>query len=90
MYKKFFSATLVALLIFSLNNLSAFAVTPDDCCKVHNDSGAPGTCSVCGTKCIKITGNLGDNIYKVAGDVQCTQTNQCEADCPECECKPRE
>lgn len=85
-----FRAILLALLIFSINNHVAFAVTPGDCCKTHKDSGAPGTCSECGTECIKITGNLGDNIYKVASDVQCTQTNQCEADCPECDCKARE
>ena len=72
---------------FCFSGVSTLAITPEEYCQVHKDSQAPGSCEQCGTSCIKIIGNLGDTIYKKCTDVQCTQTNTCKADCPECTCE---
>ena len=80
---------LLAVLVIGLNNNFAFAVTPEEACKAHTENNAPGTCSVCGSQCIKITSNLGENIYKTCDEVQCTLTNTCKNDCPDCGCEPR-
>ena len=89
MFLKISKLVLIIAIAFGFCFLArqASAITPAEYCQVHQDSKAPGTCEQCGTTCLKIIGNLGDTIYKVCTDVQCTQTNTCSADCPECPCE---
>ena len=76
-------------LIFSSNSVKA--LSPDDCCKQHDEAleagAADGACEACGDKCIRITGNTGIKIYKKAGESQCSITNDCKNDCPDCGCE---
>ena len=80
---------LLFILISGLG-LKANAVTPEWCCQQHEEQKAEGDCSTCGTKCIKvtITNNTGltVTIYKKAEEAQCSITNSCKTDCPECDC----
>lgn len=88
MFLRMIRVTSVVLLLCVASSLgnTASAVTPLEYCENHNSAMAGGTCDVCGDACIKITGNLGDTIYKKCSEVECTQTNTCTDDCPECAC----
>lgn len=99
MIKKLFKASLMTAFPFLFISVIAFAlcisnyalaVTPDECCATHQEAEADGSCNACGSQCIKITSNIGSNIFKKAGEVQCSLTNDCETDCPDCDCKPTE
>lgn len=85
MYWKTFLLTILIVISSFLGN-QALAVTPEEYCNEHNSANAGGTCEVCGSACVKITGNMGDKIYKKCSEVQCTLTNSCSDDCPECAC----
>ena len=79
MIKKLFKASLMIAFLFlflsiialalSLSNF-AYAVTPDECCITHQEAEADGSCNSCGSQCIKITSNVGSNIFKKAGEVK--------------------
>ena len=75
---KAFLATVLAVFIC---NLSSYAITPEEYCKIHDDSGAPGTCTVF-VNCAVLTTNLGTEEYKLCGEGGCELTddddpNQC-------------
>lgn len=58
---------------------AANAMTPDEYCTLHTDSGAPGSCEANGN-CAVITTNLGTEECKLC------QEGGCElAECSECE-----
>lgn len=57
----------------SLGN-KAQAITPEEYCKIHKDSGAPGTCTTKGD-CAVITTNLGTEEYKKCTEGGCTLTS---------------
>ncbi len=64
------------VLVFSICNLSSFAMSPDEYCKIHKDSGAPGTCTVHGN-CAVLTTNLGTEECKVCTDGGCELVDNC-------------
>ena len=72
-------AFLATILAISICNLSSYAMTPEECCKVHDDAEAPGTCTVFGN-CAVLTTNLGTEEYKLCGEGGCgliDDPNQC-------------
>jgi len=69
---------LTAFLIISFNS-NAFAMAPDEYCKIHAESKAPGTCIEKGD-CAVITTNLGTEECKKCGDGGCKLN-----DCSKCE-----
>ncbi len=64
---------LIALLVIGFP-LSSIAMSPDEYCDVHGQSGAPGTCT---TKddCVVITTNIGTEECKKCTDGGCELTN---------------
>lgn len=57
----------------------ANAISAEEYCQVHNDSGVPGTCTVCSAGTwVVLRDNLGNDVCKKCGDGGCTQ-----ADCSE-------
>ena len=56
---------------------TAFSMTPEDYCKIHKDSGAPGTCTTKGD-CAVITTNLGTEECKVCTDGGCELVDSCD------------
>ncbi len=67
------------LLFLSSFTLSAFSMTPEEYCKIHSESGAPGSCSERGS-CAVITSNLGTDECKVCSEGGCELS-----DCESCE-----
>ena len=80
----FFIALLVCFFI-----LPASAITPEEYCKIHEESGAPGNCSSASSKCVELTTNLGTSECKKCGDGGCSIIEGCSscADCIECQDK---
>lgn len=71
---------LVLSIGFGFISYQAQAMTPEQYCKIHDDSGAPGSCKPRGD-CAVITTNLGTEECKKCSDGGCTLTN-CK-NCPE-------
>ena len=69
-------AFLATILTFSICNLSLYAMTPEEYCKVHKDSGAPGTCIV-HENCAVLTTNLGTEECKLCTDGGCELVDNC-------------
>ena len=78
-------ALLASILVFSICNLSTFALSSEEYCTEHNDANIRGTkCIACKEDdCLVIFGNL-DKICKKCDEVQCTLVNDCDKDCPSC------
>ena len=51
-------------------------MTPEEYCKVHEDSEAPGTCAVRGN-CAVLTTNLGTEECKLCTDGGCALVDNC-------------
>lgn len=62
----------ILILLFSafITNIQAFAITPEEYCTIHNESGAPGSCAEKGS-CAVITTNLGTEECKLCGEGGC-------------------
>ena len=71
--------SLVFLVLCFSSNI-AIATTPDEYCKIHEDSGAPGTCTLCG-ECVVLTTNLGTHETKKCEEGGCELTEK--ENCPE-------
>ena len=71
------------ILFFQICILNANAITPSEYCGVHNQSAAPGTCTICGEKWVVVRDNLGNDICKKCGDGGCTKS-----ECSECKDYP--
>lgn len=72
-------AFLATVLAVSFCNLGTFAMTPEEYCQIHTDSGAPGSCTANG-KCAVLTTNLGTEEYKLCSDGGCelvSDSSQC-------------
>ena len=67
---------IVSVTFFSCG--SVWAVSPDEYCKIHTDSKAPGVCTVCGD-CAVLISNLGTHECKKCTDGGCEM-----ADCTAC------
>ena len=48
----------------------SYAMTPEEYCDIHEESGAPGTCDV-KDNCAVLTTNLGTEEYKLCSDGGC-------------------
>ena len=82
MYRKILNVILSLLLFFAFYasytfSHSALAMTPEDYCKIHDDSGAPGTCEAKGN-CVVITTNLGTEECKKCSDGGCEMEPNCD------------
>ena len=60
-----------------------YAMDPEEYCKVHKESTAPGTCTTKGD-CVVLTTNLGTEECKSCGEGGCKLT-----DCDKCEQKEK-
>ncbi len=76
-------AFLVTVLVFSICSLSSYATSPEEYCKIHEDSGAPGVCTTRGN-CVVLTTNLGIDECKLCTDGGCELVDNCDQ-CPESE-----
>ena len=74
------------ILFFQICILNANAISASEYCKIHNDSGVPGTCTVCDKDEMWaiVRDNLGNDICKKCGDGGCTKT-----ECSECKDYPK-
>ena len=69
----------VFLLMFSTFFNSVSAMTPEEFCKLHEDSGASDSCKPCGDKCAVLIG-----LTTICKDCTVTET-QCEmTECTKC------
>lgn len=76
----FIRILLLMALIFGVQPINpASAIDPDEYCKIHKESGAPGECEV-REDCAVIVTNLGTEECKKCGGGGCELT-----DCAECE-----
>lgn len=76
--KLLFVIFVFTVISFSISTQSALALSPDEYCKIHEDSKAPGVCTVCGG-CAVLISNLGTHECKKCTDGGCEM-----ADCAEC------
>ena len=74
---KIVSIAFLAVMFFSSN---VSAMTPEDYCELHEDSGAPGACTP-SEDCVILTTNLGTQECKLCEDGGCSLTD-C-SNCPE-------
>ena len=74
---KVFSFVVLIITVFAFSN-NAFAITPEKYCQIHEQSGAPGTCTPKGD-CAVLTTNLGTEECKKCTEGGCTLT-----DCKNC------
>ena len=70
--------TFLLLLLTTLISNKVQAMTAEEYCKIHTESGAPGTCTPCGS-CAVITSNLGTHECKLCSEGGCELS-----DCPDC------
>ena len=70
-------ALLATILTFSISSLSSFAMSPEEYCKIHEDSKAPGTCIPHGD-CAVLTTNLGTEECKLCTDGGCELVDNCD------------
>ena len=70
-------AFLATILTFSICNLGSYAMSPEEYCKIHEDSKAPGTCTVRGD-CAVLTTNLGTEECKLCTDGGCELVDNCD------------
>ena len=70
-------AFLATILTFSICNLTSYAMTPEEYCKIHEDSKAPGTCTV-RENCAVLTTNLGTEECKLCTDGGCELVANCK------------
>ena len=81
MYLNAFKLTLSFVLFISICffTSSAQAMTPEEFCKMHSESGASDTCKPCGDKCAVLVG-----LTTICKDCTVTET-QCEmTECENC------
>ena len=64
------------VLISSFCTFSAYATTPEEYCRIHEESGAPGTCTAHGD-CAVLTTNLGTEECKLCSEGGCELVNSC-------------
>ena len=69
-------ALLATFLAFSICNLTSYAMIPEEYCKIHEDSKAPGTCTVRGD-CAVLTTNLGTEECKLCTEGGCELVDNC-------------
>ena len=74
---KAFLATVLAIFVC---NLSSYAMVPEEYCNIHEESKAPGTCTVRGD-CVVFTTNLGTEECKLCSDGGCELLDNCDG-CP--------
>ena len=76
-----FRIVLIVSVLFSglIFNVPSFAMTPEEYCAIHKESGAPGSCDERGN-CAVITTNLGTEECKLCGEGGCklTECSKCE------------
>ena len=70
-------AFIATVLAFSICNLTSYAMTPKEYCKIHEDSDAPGTCTVRGD-CAVLTTNLDTEECKLCGEGGCELVDNCD------------
>ena len=70
-------ALLATFVVFSICNLSSYAMKPEEYCKIHEESKAPGTCIVRGD-CAVLTTNLGTEECKLCTDGGCELVDNCD------------
>lgn len=77
------------VLVLNLFSLSSLAMTPEEYCGYHAESGAPGDCESDG-KCAVIYTNIGTKECKLCNDGGCELVEDCAVCNADGEQKPEE